>query len=366
MIISHISEANILAKIKEYNKIVYSDFIILCGEEAYIDYHLLIALLNKEKIKFCGGIFPKVIYNNECFKDKVLLLPVNFEQEPTLVSGLDDGEIQIPSSLKSINSNSLFILNDGLSNWISKFVFRLYDEIGSDHHVFGSGAGFSSFKRENCLFTHEGFFMDVAIIVPISNNITQSTRHGWKPIAGPYIATRTSANLLEELNWKPAYTVCKSILESQENTTIDADNYYKYAKRYPFGIRRSNSEYLIRDPVNLESETSIRFGAEIPSNSVLYLMNSADNDMLKAGSEACKEVISQCENPLFMFVADCISRTWILNERFLEELDNINDAAREIDLTVYGVYSMGEISSSNGGLLDYHHKTIVVSVVEKA
>jgi len=366
MIISRPTEYNILTEIIKYKKSFNADFIILCGENVEIDYHKLIDILNSESINFCGGIFPKVIYKNQSYCDHVLILPVKFGKTPSVVLGLDNGDVQIPSGLDSKTGKSLFILNDGLSNWISKFVFHLYDELGSNHHVFGSGAGFSSFKRENCLFCHEGFFMDVAIIVPISNNITQSTRHGWKPIAGPYIATRTSANLLEELNWKPAYTVCKSILESQENTTIDADNYYKYAKRYPFGIRRSNSEYLIRDPVNLESETSIRFGAEIPSNSVLYLMNSADNDMLKAGSEACKEVISQCENPLFMFVADCISRTWILNERFLEELDNINDAAREIDLTVYGVYSMGEISSSNGGLLDYHHKTIVVSVVEKA
>jgi len=364
MIISHISEANILAKIKEYNKIVYSDFIILCGEEAYIDYHLLIALLNKEKIKFCGGIFPKVIYNNECFKDKVLLLPVNFEQEPTLVSGLDDGEIQIPSSLKSINSNSLFILNDGLSNWISKFVFRLYDEIGSDHHVFGSGAGFSSFKRENCLFTHEGFFMDAAIVVPIKNQNVQSTRHGWNPIAGPYIATKTSANLLQEINWKPAYVICKSIIEEQENVEIGTDNYYKYAKKYPFGIYRSNSEYLIRDPVSSEDDLSIKFGAEIPSNSVLYLMKSNIQDMLDAGKIACEDVFAKSDHPLFMFVADCISRTWILNDRFNEELNNIYQIAEQRNIPVYGVFSMGEISSSNGGLLDYHHKTIVASIVE--
>jgi len=365
MLIDTPTESKILFEIRQRNKIIKSDFLIFCGENVGIDYDLLITLLNGENIQFCGGIFPSVIYKKESYKDKVLILPILFEQQPIIVRGLDDGDIEIPSELKLDKPSSLFILTDGLSNWISKFIFQLYDEIGSDHQVFGSGAGFGSFERQNCLFTPAGFFMDAAIVVPVTNQIVQSTRHGWKPIAGPYIATKTSGNLLKEVNWESAYNVCKSIIEEQENVLIDENNYYKYAKRYPFGISRSDSEYLIRDPVSVESNASIKFGAEIPSNSVLYLMNSETDDMLLAGRDACMEVITKCNNPSFLFVADCISRTWLLNECFEQELNNIDLIAKEKNLPVYGVFSMGEISSSNGGLLDYHHKTIVISIVEK-
>jgi len=365
MIIDKPTEKAIHLYIKEQIQKEHSDFLILCGEDAPIDYNSLITSLNKESIQFCGGIFPSVIHNNKSYSDGVLVLPVVFENAPVFVFGLDNGEIEIPPIDKPSGSSSIFILADGLSNWISRFTYKLYHELGSDYQVFGSGCGYGSFERKNCLFNHEGFFKDAAIVVSFKNQIKQSIRHGWETIAGPYIATKTSANLLEQINWKPAYAVYKSILEEQESIELTRENYYDYAKHYPFGIYRADGEYLIRDPVGLEENDAIKIGAEIPSNAVLYLMKSGIEEMLIAGQEACQEVINNCENPTFLFVVDCISRTWILDKHFDKELENITTIAKEKDVPVYGVFSMGEISSAHGDLLDYHHKTIVISAIEE-
>lgn len=356
---------NILQNIKKNNASKNHDYIILCGENAALDIPFLIDLLNKNKIRFCGGFFPGVLFGNQCFSDKVLLLPVQFESDPVTITGLDSNDIEIPSLSPPNNPGSLFILVDGLSNWISKFIFSLYQEIGPEYQVFGSGTGFSTFDRKNCIFSKDGFFKDSAVIVFLSNSISQSTRHGWKTIAGPYLATKTKANLLEQINWEPAYKVYKEILEQEEEIVLTEDNYYEYAKHYPFGILRSGEENLIRDPISLEANQAIRFGAEIPSNSVLYLMKSEIKDMLLAGQEVCKGVLDKCKNPSYLFVADCISRSWILNEEFQEELNSISMNASDKNLAVFGVLSMGEISSANGALLDYHHKTIVISILEE-
>lgn len=362
MIIDFPTPENILQNINNCNKESVNDFVILCGEESGLDIPILIELLNQNGIRFCGGIFPGIIHGNQCFRDKVLLLPVQFDTEPVLIKGLDNGDIQIPP-LGALNPlGSLFILVDGLSNWISKFVYSLYNEIGSEYQVFGSGTGIRNFDRVNCVFCKEGFFKDAAVVVSFKNQITQSTRHGWKPIAGPYLATKTTANLLEQINWEPAYKVYKEIIEAEEKIELTDQNYYEYAKHYPFGVFRSSEENLIRDPVSIAENQSIRFGAEIPSNSVLYLMKSEIDDMLLAGHDVCEDAISRCNNPKFLFIADCISRTWILNEQFDAELENI--AVKAKGIPVFGVLSMGEISSADGALLDYHHKTIVISIVE--
>lgn len=365
MMIDFPTPENILLSINQYNAERENDFVILCAEGAKLDYLALIELLNKHGIRYCGGIFPSVIQGNQSFSDKVLLLPVQFDSDPILIQGLNDGNIIIPPlSSSSPTSNSLFILVDGLSNWISKFVYSLYKEIGSEYQVFGSGTGLSSFERLNCIFCNEGFFKDAGVVVFFKNPITQATRHGWKTIAGPYLATKTNANLLEQINWEPAYKIYKEIIEKEEKIELTADNYYEYAKHYPFGVHRSSGENLIRDPVALEENQSIRFGAEIPSNSVLYLMKSEIEEMLLAGHDVCEEAISRCKNPKFLFIADCISRTWILEDKFATELDNIASKAEAKDIPVFGVFSMGEISSANGALLDYHHKTIVISILE--
>jgi len=365
MIISNPSEQLVMSHIAEYNRYRQSDFLILCGEEAPVNYEKLISILNEKDIAFCGGIFPSVIFNKKSYSDRVLILPVNFESQPVVIQGLDNGKIDIPSLFKPKESNSLFILADGLSNYISKFIFELYDNIGSDYQVFGSGAGFGSFERKNCMFTHEGFYMDAAVVVSLKDRIDQSIRHGWKPIAGPYIVTKTSANLLQEINWEPAYNTYKNILEEQESVTVTRDNYYDHAKYYPFGIYRSNGEYLIRDPVSVASDHAIRFGAEIPINSVLYLMKAETEDMIQTSKDACTEVIARCKNPSFLFVADCISRTWVLGNDFDRELENIDCISKQKNVPVYGVFSMGEISSSLGSLMDYHHKTVVITIIEK-
>ncbi len=341
-----------------------SDFLLLCGEDVKLDFEFLIELLNQQGIVFCGGIFPEVVQGDESFTDKILLLPVHFDSSPLIVKGLDSGNIDL-SNLKMPNtSGSLFILVDGLSNYISKFIYSLYNEIGSDYQVFGAGAGYSSFERINCVFNKEGFFKDAGVVVLIKNQISQSIRHGWKTMAGPYIATKTKANVLEQINWEPAYKIYKEIIEREEEVVLTKDNYYEYAKYYPFGVHRSDSENLIRDPVALIDNKAIRFGAEIPSNSVLYLMKSKVENMLSAGHEVCADAISKSTQPDFLFFADCISRTWILKERLSEEFQTISAAAAAKDIPVFGVLSMGEISSANEGLLDYHHKTIVVSIIE--
>jgi len=364
MLIEFPTPENILLYINKFNTERVYDFLILCGEDAELDFSSLIGLLNQHEIRFCGGIFPGVIHGKKCYSDKVLILPVQFDSIPYLIEGLDNGEINIPSLSFPNPSGSLFILVDGLSNWISKFLFCLYNEIGSEFQVFGSGTGSGTFSRDECIFCKEGFFKDAAIVVLLKNPITQSIKHGWKTIAGPYVATKTSANLLEQINWKPAFEIYKEIVEKEEKTELTEDNYYEHVMHYPFGVFRPEGENLIRDPVALEENQAIRFGAEIPSNSVLYLMKSDVEAMLLAGNDACNDAINRTKQPEFLFVADCISRTWILNERFDVELENIGLNAKSKDIPVYGVLAMGEISSSIGTLLDYHHKTIVISILE--
>lgn len=363
MLIDQPTPENILQRIKETKH--DSGFLILCSERFEPEISSLITLLNQNNITFCGGVFPEVIHGNKSYDDKILLLPVHFESEPIVIKGLDSGNIEIDDLSLASSSGSLFILVDGLSNYVSKFTYSLYKEIGPDYQVFGSGTGYGNFDRRESVFSKEGFFKDAAVIVLIKNSITQSIRHGWKPIAGPYIATKTTANLLEQINWEPAFQVYKEILSEEEEVTFSKDNFYEYAQHYPFGVYRSGAENLIRDPVELAENDAIRFGAEIPSNSVLYLMKSDIENMLSAGTEVCEDAIKRSNQPEFLFLANCISRTWILEDKFDEEIKNISLAAELKNIPVYGVFSFGEISSANGALLDYHHKTIVISILEQ-
>jgi len=364
MLIHNPTTDRILAKIVERAGYQSKGYLILIGEENNIDFDYLIATLNKNQIEFCGAIFPGIIYGANCHRDKALVIPMDFEEKPILITGLNNGEIKIPEIAPQLKDGTLLVLLDGLSNWISRFLFKLYERTGSRLSVFGSGAGIDSFDRIDNVFNPDGLFRDVAILIPLKKNISQSIKHGWKTLSGPYIASKTEANVIQEIDWQPALDVYKKILKEEENQQMTPQNFYEIAKHYPFGIHRTNGENLIRDPVKIEENGALRFVAEIPNNTVLFLMKSDIDSMLKVSFDLCKEVFPQCNNPKSVFVVDCISRTKILLSKFDEELESINRFSQKYSVPVLGVLSMGEISSANHGILEYHNKSLVISILE--
>jgi len=364
MLIHNPTTENILESIVEQPSYQDQGYLILIGEENEIDFAHLIETLNRNQIEFCGAIFPGIIYGAKKHPDKALVIPMDFAEKPTLITGLDNGEIEIPEIAPQLEDGTLLVLLDGLSSWISRFLFKLYERTGSRLSVFGSGAGIDSFDRIDNIFNHDGLFRDVAILIPLKKKISQSIKHGWKTLSGPYIASKTEANLIQEIDWQPALEVYKKILREEENQHMTPKNFYEIAKHYPFGIHRTDGENLIRDPVKIEENSALRFVAEIPNNTVLFLMKSDTDSMLKVGVDLCNEVFSKCKNPEYVFVVDCVSRTKILLDKFDEELQSIDSIAQNYTVPVLGILSMGEISSANHGILEYHNKSLVISILE--
>jgi len=365
MLVDKPSPEVILSNIKDTEDYQSKGFLILVGEKAKLDIGLLIDLLNIHNINFCGAIFPGVLHFGENYPDKALVLPMNFNGKPILVNGLDNGKIEIEEALTPFENGTLLVLLDGISSWISHFLYKLYESIGTRLSVFGSGAGIDSFDRVNCIFNCDGLFRDVALLIPIKQKISQSIQHGWQSLAGPFIATKTEANQILEIDWEPAFNAYQRILKDTEQQNITLDNFYEIAKNYPFGIYRTNGENLIRDPVKVEENGALRFVAEIPKNTVLFLMKSDQESMLKAGLQVCNEAFANSTKPESVFVVDCVSRTKILLDKFTYELESIENFAKEYNVPVYGVLSLGEISSANNGILEYHNKTLVISILQE-
>jgi len=364
MLIHNPTTDTILSNILERPNHQDHGYLILIGEENNIDFKSLIETLNQNQIDFCGAIFPGIIYGAKQYPDKALVIPMEFAEKPTLVKGLNNGEIEIPEIAPQLEEGTLLVLLDGLSSWISRFLFKLYERSGSRLSVFGSGAGIDSFDRIDNIFSPDGLFRDVAILIPLKKKISQSIKHGWSNVSGPYIASKTEANLIQEIDWQPAFNVYKNILKQEEGQHMTPKNFYEIAKHYPFGIHRTDGENLIRDPVKIEENGALRFVAEVPNNTVLFLMKSDIESMLKVGVDICNEVFDQCKDPEYVFVVDCVSRTKILLNKFDEELESIDSIARNYEIPVIGVLSMGEISSANHGILEYHNKSIVISTLE--
>lgn len=152
------SVENVVDNLIKSNSSAQEAFMILIAEQNQLDVNLLISTLNKHKITFFGGIFPKVIYDNKSYANGLIAIKLKLKQKPQILRGIDNGEIDIPDSnfdQQSQKDVCHITFVDGLSAHIAKYIAGLYNKLG-EATVLGAGAGFMSFQQKPCIFSNEG------------------------------------------------------------------------------------------------------------------------------------------------------------------------------------------------------------------
>jgi len=103
--------------------------------------------------------------------------------------------------------------------------------------------------------------------------------------------------------------------------------------------------------------------ASIPEGSDVYVLKGDANTLLKSSqkiTEACRLNAPKTYLPLLF---DCISRAMFLEDRFSEELDNIQ---LNLNYAVEGALSIGEIACNLNGELIIHNKSSVLAIMNLA
>jgi hypothetical protein len=100
--------------------------------------------------------------------------------------------------------------------------------------------------------------------------------------------------------------------------------------------------------------------AEIPSESLVWIMAGDRDSVLHATDAACLESLSALEGrpPLGMLAFDCIARRSVLGEQGIKgEVDRIEVMASGAPMA--GFYTYGEIARKKG-VHGFHNQTLVV------
>jgi len=328
-------------------------FIFFIGEKNSIDLSVLHTKLNSLSISFMGGIFPAVIAQNKHSETGIVIDYIKGSNRPVLVD-IQEESISIPSLFIPKKGGCLLTLVDGLSANIAYFLDELYNIYSNKINYLGGGTGSLSLQQQPCLFTNEGIYQDKAILLLIEQESNLGVKHGWKELEGPFVATKTTKNTIEQLNWETAYDTYKKSVEKDSKTPFTKENFFEIAKGYPFGINKEYAEFIVRDPLMNNNGNLVCVG-EVPMNSVLTILKGEKNSLIKAAKQATTQAIEQGYNQInHCFVFDCISRVLFLEEDFKEELEIVQDTLKENDIKspLLGALTLGEISSFGDGKLD--------------
>ncbi len=281
-------------------------------------------------------------------------------------AGISLGQ-RISGILTEEDENALLLLfPDGVTNTVSGLVESLFYNLGSIILYAGGGAGDNLRFLKTYQFFYDRIITDsvVSVLIKSKKPIGVSLSHGWKPISPPLVVTKSEGTIIKELDWQNAHEVYSGLVEKYENKKLDTE-FAKVAISYPFGIPQTTEglNYVIRDPIDIDSKGFITCVGEVPENAVVRIMSGDKQSLLNAVRWAVNDAISQCYGfkPSGVLAFSCVSRCLILGDFFKDEITVIKEAVGD-GVPVFGCMTFGEIGSIAGGPPEFHNKSIVICV----
>lgn len=336
---------------------------ILIGEDSKISLNELVESLNLKNIRFAGGVFPQIIYNDKT-SNKGVVIKWMCDDSPSIY--FDSPEIfcrQI-SKLDSATFSTAYVLVSGLCSNSSEHLRSLYTYLGNDVKFIGGGVGRIKENNEGILISNDGVFRSGSIVILTKSTTTTGALHGWTKLFGPFIATKTEKNFIKGLNWENAFVVYQRFFKEVLDINLDRLNFEENSIHYPFGIYKENKEYIIRDPMKVSEEGYLQCAGSIPENSLIDLMSMGKEDFKSIPKNLITQNINEKSKISDVLIFNCISRANHLNNDFYMELSNLTEEIKnnQSQMNLEGALSIGEIYSSGEGYPEILNKSIVIGL----
>lgn len=317
--------------------------------------------LSQNSIRFCGAVFPGLVVDKRTFYQGAILRKIRCNTAPVIVSMPASPEnavknLPLHTDLNKEGETCLTFI-DCLSEDIDVLLNSLYDRFSNHCSYFGAGAGCHDLADCYSVFDNSGLYSKAALIAVISQPSQCHARHGWSRHAGPIVASRTTNNILHELDWEVAETAYRNTLPANLKNTPPELFYRDVTPRYPFAVEYPGSEDVVRDPISICANGDVVFLSDIPQGALMYLVEGTPDSLINAAKEAVE--LSVKENTESLLVCDCMSRTIALDSKFPSELRAIYDEVNSVKsgLTVEGVIALGEIASNGDQQVNFFNKT---------
>lgn len=318
------------------------------------------SLFSKFEKPFFGGFFPGLIAASSR-RDSGFLMILLPEMVHTKAIPFSKNEQEYDEILDQFVAEAgediatVFYFVDAMGSGKPSSIAYLYNYFGIGVNYIGGGAGSLSFETFPCVFNQDGVFANAAMIGLSALPVSIGVEHGWKPISEPMKVTKATGNMLEELEWKPAFEVYRELVEKHSGQTFSESNFFDIAKSYPFGMVKIDSEMVIRDPIQVAGN-NIHVVDEIPEGEYVSLMHGNMESLLEGANAArTKAEKRNGGDHKFRFSIDCISRSLYMGDSFDNELAIIAG-----DKEVFGALTIGEIANSGELFLEIYNKTVVV------
>jgi len=322
-----------------------------------------ISLLNRSPINIAGAIFPEIIYDKKPHQEGVIAISI--EKEIDVIEIEDSGCSTLPNSFYSLAKSSLVLLNT-MNPKAEKHLDFINSLIDPNKPIVGMGSGLPNLQNQATIFNGSGLLNDSSLLILHDFEITQKTDHGYTICKGPFLVTKSSGNIIEELNYQNAYEVYNDVIQHLKNSDLKLDNFKEWSKGYPLGIENMDGSVLLRDTTSSDGKYLTTVGS-MPENSVVHIMHCSKDTLIEASnkaSEVANELYlgrsKQSNQPTLALLTICHTRKDILGDRFEEEINCISTIPA---IDHCGVVSLGEISNYHSANATLLNNSVVVTLM---
>lgn len=193
-------------------------------------------------------------------------------------------------------------------------------------------------------------------------DISFAINGGWTPFGPERIVTKSSANVLYELDNQPALDLYKKYLGEKSKELPAA------ALLYPLKVKSTNEKQsIVRTILNInEAENSMILAGDILEDSRVQLMMTNVDTIVDASEQAAIQALElQKRTPELAILVSCIGRKLVLDQRVEEEIEEVIEVVGK-NTTICGLYSYGEIAPFSGEKnCQLHNQTMTITLISE-
>jgi hypothetical protein len=199
-------------------------------------------------------------------------------------------------------------------------------------------------------------------------DVGYASRGGWSILGPERVVTRSTGNVLLELDGLPALELYKTYLGER------AGGLPATALLFPLALRsREHADReVMRTVLGVDEVTqSMTFAGDVPEGSVVQLMRGTSDRLVDAALDAGTAARtaagpdpSSHHQAALALAISCVGRRVYLGQRVEDELDAVAEGLGP-DYALVGFYSYGELSPLTLGGCDLHNQTMTVTVLRE-
>ncbi len=314
-----------------------------------------------------GEIFGDDVYDNSISLAVIQFEHTHIQLATGRISENNDSHSvgkKIAHMLNNDNLRSVFVLSDGLVTNGSKLIEGLSSELPPQIVITGGLAGDGDRFEKTWIWADGSLHAGGVCAVGFYGKhigVGHGSRGGWDLLGPEREVTRSTDNVLYELDGQPALQLYKKYLGDR------ADGLPATGLLFPLAITNEEEEdgNTVRTILSVDEENnSITFAGDIPEGSYVRLMRANFDRLIDGAGDASGaiKIDDYHDGPLLNISISCVGRRLVLGPRTEEEIDAALSGLPQSTEQI-GFYSYGEISPLASGKCDLHNQTMTLTLI---